>query len=85
MIDSSLCAFNPFPRDKLLNQTKLKAFADDILNVTKMKISVFDRVENIVGKGEIACTSNSSFFHNVFKRLLSHIRQKVSLCGNGLI
>ena len=22
--------------------------------------------ENIVGKGEIACTSNFSFFHNVF-------------------
>ena len=24
-------------------------------------MSVFDRVENIVGKGEIACTSNSPF------------------------
>ena len=38
-----------------------------------MIISLFDRVENIVGKGEIACT-----------RLLSQMRQKVSLCGNGL-
>ena len=47
-------------------------------------ISVFDRVENIVGKGEIACTSNFSFSHNVFKRLLSQARQKLSLCGNGL-
>ena len=35
-----------------------------------MIISVFDRVENTVGKGEIACTSNFSFSHNVFKRLL---------------
>ena len=70
--------------DKSLDQTKLKAFADDKLNVTKMIISVFDRVENIVGKGEIACTSNFSFSHNVFKRLLSQVRQKVSLCGNGL-
>ena len=37
-------------------QTKLKAFADNIpvLNVTKTIISVFDRVENIAGKGEIA-------------------------------
>ena len=50
-----------------------------------MIISVFDRVENIVGKGEIACTSNFSFSHNVFKRLVSQKRQKVSLCGNGLI
>ena len=54
---------NPFPNDKILDQTKLKAFADDKLNVTKMIISVFDRVENIVGKGEIACTSDFSFSH----------------------
>ena len=53
--------FNPFPHDKILYQTKLKAFADDTLNVPKRLISVFDRVENIVGKGEIACTSNFSF------------------------
>ena len=48
--------FNPFPHDKILDRTRLKAFADDKLSVTKMIISVFDRVENIVGKGEIACT-----------------------------
>ena len=66
--DSSI---KPFPHDKILDQTKFKAFADNKLNVTKMIISVFDRVENIVGKGEIACTSNFSFSHNVFKRLLS--------------
>ena len=61
--------------DKLLDQTKLKAFADDKLNVTKLIISVFDRVEHIEGKGEIACTSNFSFSYNVFKRLLSQTRQ----------
>ena len=63
-----LLLLNPFPHDKILDQTKLKAFADDKLNVTKMIISVFDRVENIVGKGEIACTSNFSFSLNVFKK-----------------
>ena len=78
-------AFHPFPHDKILDQTKFKAFADNKLNVTKMKISVFDRVENIVGKGEIACTSNFSFSHNVFKRLFSQNRQKVTLRGNWLI
>ena len=57
---------------------------DDKLNVTKMMISVFDRVENIVEKGEIVCTSNFSCSSNVFKRLLSQARQKVPLCGNGL-
>ena len=63
--------FNSFPHDKILNKTKLKAFADDKLNVTKKIISVFDRVENTVGKGEIAFTSNFSISHNVFKRFLS--------------
>ena len=80
-----LAMFNPFPHNKILDQTKLKAFADDKLIMTKMIISVFDRVENIVGKGEIACTSNFFFSLNVFKRLLFQRRQKVSLCGNGLI
>ena len=50
-----------------------------------MIISVSDRVENIVGKGEIAYTSNFFFFQNVFKRLLSQTRQNVSLFGNGLM
>ena len=77
-------SINPFPHDKILGQTKLKAFADDKLNVTKMVTSVFDRVENIVGNGEIACTSNFSFSHNVFKRLLSQTCQRVSLHGNEL-
>ena len=50
-----------------------------------MIISVFDRVENVIGKGEIACTSNFSFSHNVFQRLLSQTRQNLSYCGNGLM
>ena len=53
--------FNPLPDDRILDWSKLKAFADDKLNVTKMLIFVFDKVENIVGKGEIVCTSNFSF------------------------
>ena len=48
---------NPFPQDKALDQTKLKAFADNKLNITNTIISIFDRVGNMVGKGEIACTS----------------------------
>ena len=72
------------PHDKIFHQSKLKVFADYKLKVTKMIMSVFDRVENIVGKGEIVCTSNFSFSHNVFKRPLLKTRQKASLCGNGL-
>ena len=46
--------FNSLPNDKILDETKLKAFADDRMNEAQMMISVFDRVENIVGKGENA-------------------------------
>ena len=34
--------------------TTLEVFADDKLNVAKMAISLFDRVQNTVGKGETA-------------------------------
>ena len=82
---SSANSFKPIPTWQILDQTKLKAFAKNKINVTKMIISVFDRVENIVGKREIACTSNFSFSHNVLQRLLSQTCPKASLCGNGLI
>ena len=43
-----LQTFNPFPHEKILDHTKLKAFADDKLNVTIIIFFGFDRVENIV-------------------------------------
>ena len=45
---------NPFPNDKIVDLTKLKAFAYDTLNIAKMMIPLFDGVENTVGKGENA-------------------------------
>ena len=50
-----------------------------------MIISIVDRVENIMRKGENAGYQYFSFSHNVLKRLLSQTRQKVSLSGNGLV
>ena len=50
--------------------TKLKAFADDELNIVKMMIFLFDRAENTVGKGENAVTSIFSFSHSVFQTFL---------------
>ena len=44
----------PLQHNKILDVTKLKAFADNKLDVAKMRISLFHRVENIVGKGENA-------------------------------
>ena len=46
--------FNPLSNGKILDMTKLKAFADDKLNVAKMTISLYDTVENTMGKGENA-------------------------------
>ena len=42
------------------------------------------QVETLWVKEKLLVTSNFSFTHSVFKRLVSQGRQKVSLCGNGL-
>ena len=65
-------SFNSLPNDKIFGVTKLKAFADDKLNVAQMMVSVFDRIENILVKAENAgyqyfllypqCFQNVSFF-----------------------
>ena len=65
--------FNSLPNDKILVQSNLKALADNIINVTKKKMTfVWKRVESIVGKkGENAgyhfllfpqCLQELSFF-----------------------
>ena len=46
--------FNSLPNNNFLDWTIFKAFADDKLNVAKIMMYVFERVENIVGKGENA-------------------------------
>ena len=50
--------FNPLPNDKILDETKFRAFGDDNSTFAEIVISVFDRVENVVGKGE-----NAGFQH----------------------
>ena len=54
---------NCLPNDNILAPAELKAFADHKFNVAKMPISLFDRVENIGGKGENTVTGIFSFFH----------------------
>ena len=49
---------NCLANNKILAWTKLKSFAEDIFNVAKMMISDFDKVGNIVGKGE-----NAGYLH----------------------
>ena len=45
-----LC-FNSLPNNKFLNWSKLKAFADNKLNLAEKMKFVLGRVENLVGKG----------------------------------
>ena len=61
--------FNSLPNNKILDQSILKDFADDKINVTYVKNFVMERVEN-VGKGENAGYQHFSFSHNIFKGLL---------------
>ena len=67
--------FNPFPHNKILDQTKLKEFADSKLNKTKMIISVFDRVETLweqfllLRKEEITVNQYFLFISTVFSVL----------------
>ena len=47
---------------------KLKALADDKINEAQMMISVFDRVENIMEKGENAGYQHFSPFSIMFSK-----------------
>ena len=53
-------------------------------SLMKMAGSYPDGLKTLWEKEKLLVTSNLSFSHSVFKRLVSQGRQKVSLCGNGL-
>ena len=57
---------NPLPNDKVCDETKLKAFADNKSNVARMTIALFDRAENNVGKGKNAGYQNFLHFLQCF-------------------
>ena len=68
------CSLNSLPHNKILDWSKLKAFADDKLNATEKLKFVLGRVENIVGKGENAGYQHFLLFPQCF--------QKPSLSGS---
>ena len=68
------CVFNYLPCDKILTLTKLKAFADDKFTVPRITISVFDRVENTVGNGEIFGYQHFLLFPKTLSKALCSIR-----------
>ena len=70
---------NSLPEDKILDLSKLKAFADDNLNVTQMTQLVLHRKENIVGKEENAGYHFFLLFLQFFKRFLFWDCEKLGL------
>ena len=55
--------FNPFPHTTILQQTTLNVFCQNIENLHNWMDNLWQKMKNIVAKGEIAC------FVTVFKKL----------------
>ena len=70
-IKQSCCIVKSLPNDKILDVTRLRAFADDKIDLAQMMISVFDKVENIVGKGENAGYQHFLLFPQCFQKASS--------------
>ena len=60
--------FNFLPNDKILDVTKLKAFADDKLSIARMMIFLLDTVESTLGKRENAGYQHFLLFLQYFLR-----------------
>ena len=77
ILSSSVSAL---PNDKILHWSKLKAFADNSLQV--MMIYVLDAVKKIVGKGENAGCQHCVLFPTMFsKAFLSKVVQSQDCVG----
>ena len=68
---------NSLPNDKFLGLPKLKAFADDNLDVTQDIKVVFHRIENIVEKEENAGHQHFLLFPQCFRKAFSSSASKV--------
>ena len=61
-------ALNTLPANKILGLSKLKAFADDKLNLTPNIKVVFHKIENIVEKEENAGYQHFFSFPTMFSK-----------------
>ena len=61
-------ALNSLPNDKILDWSKLKAFADDKINVTEKMKFVLAKVENIVRKEENAGYQHFLLYPQCFQK-----------------
>ena len=65
---NSFYSLNSLPNNKILDWFLLKAFADDRVKLAKIMIFVFNRIENIVGKGQIAGYQHFLLFPQCFQK-----------------
>ena len=70
---AGLCprTFNPLPDDKFLDSSKLKEFADDNFKFDENGRKLSKRLENTVGKGEIARYEQFLLFPQWFQKACS--------------
>ena len=61
----------PFPKQQILNSSKLKDFADDNFKFDENNRRLFKWVENTVGKGEIARHEQFLLFPQHFQKTSS--------------
>ena len=76
--------FNSLPNNKILDLSKLEAFADDKLKVAKIMKCLFDREENIVEIGEKMLLPAFSPFLKLFLKNLLQGRLKSGFYGKEL-
>ena len=68
LLKDRICSASRLPHNKSFDWSKLNAFSEDKVKVAKVMTFVFDRVENIVEKGENA---GCQHFPTVFSKGLS--------------
>ena len=67
-VDTFCKYINSLPNNKFLDRSKLKAFADNKLNLPEKIEICLGKVENIVGKGENAGDQHFLLFPQYFQR-----------------
>ena len=58
----------PFPKRQILDSSKLKLFADNNINFDENGKKFPKRIEDTVGKGEIACYKEFLLFPKCFQK-----------------
>ena len=82
----NISPYQPFPKQQILSPNKLKGFADDNFefNEDGKKFSKKGKKKTLWEKEKLLVTSNFSFSHSVFERLVLQTRKNQGLFWKGL-